>query len=82
MNLDEIDRLVKGRFETIDCASAGVDDHMYLFVTDEALSDAVKEFVVFKTKLNAAAFQVVAVDEIPKNDSGKTLYKELEKYYR
>lgn len=82
VNLDEIDRLVKGRFETIDCASAGVDDHMYLFVTDEALSDAVKEFVVFKTKLNAAAFQVVAVDEIPKNDSGKTLYKELEKYYR
>ena len=55
---------------------------MYLFVTDASLADAVKEFVVCKTKLNPAAFKAVVIDEIPKNDSGKTLYKELEKYYR
>ena len=82
VNLDEVDRLIKGKFENIDCASAGVDDHMYLFVTDASLADAVKEFVVCKTKLNPAAFKAVVIDEIPKNDSGKTLYKELEKYYR
>ena len=34
-----------------------------------------------KTKLNLAAFKVLVIDEIPKNDSGKTLYKELTKYY-
>lgn len=81
VNLDEIDRMIKGRFDNIDCASAGVDDHMYIFVTDAAFADAVKEFVVFKTKLNSAAFKTVVIDEIPKNDSGKTLYKELIKYY-
>ena len=34
-----------------------------------------------KTKLNPAAFNTIVIDEIPKNDSGKTLYKELTKYY-
>ncbi len=81
VNLDEIDRMIKGKFSDMECASAGVDDHMYLFVTDGAKADEVKEFVVFKTKLNPAAFQTVVVDEIPKNDAGKTLYKELAKYY-
>lgn len=81
VNLDEIDRMIKGKFDNIDCASAGVDDHMYIFVTDESLAERVKEFVVSKTGLNPAAFKTVVVDEIPKNDSGKTLYKELVKYY-
>ena len=82
MNLDEVDRLVKANFENIDCASAGVDDHMYLFVTDEAIAEDVKNFVVRKTGLNPAAFKAVVLEEIPKNDAGKTLYKELEPYYR
>ena len=82
VNLDEIDRLLKGKFENLECASTGVDDHMYLFVTDEAYAVQVKEFVVAKTGLNQAAFRVIVVDSIPKNDAGKTLYKELEKYYK
>ncbi len=81
VNLDEIDRLIKGKFSNIDCASAGIDDHMYLFVTDQSIADEVKEFVAAKTKLNPAAFQAIVIDEIPKNDAGKTLYKELAKYY-
>lgn len=81
VNLDEIDRLIKGRFNGIDCASAGVDDHMYIFVTDESVAEEVKNFVVFKTKLNPVAFKTIVIDEIPKNDAGKTLYKELTKYY-
>lgn len=82
VNLDEVDRMIKGKFENLECASAGVDDHMYLFVTDEAYGEQVKEFVVAKTGLNQAAFKVIVVDSIPKNDAGKTLYRELEKYYK
>ena len=77
VNLDEIDRLIKAKFNNIDGASAGVDDHMYLYVTDEAIAEAVKSFVVTKTGINSAAFKTVVVDEIPKNDAGKILYKEL-----
>lgn len=82
VNLDEVDRMIKTRFNNIDCASAGVDDHLYLFVTDEKLTKAVKDYVVEKTGLNQAAFETVVIDEIPKNDAGKTLYKELTKYYK
>ena len=80
VNLDEIDRLVKAEF-SIEMASAGKDDHLYLFVTDAKKSDPVREFVISKTKLNPAAFKAVVLDEIPKNDAGKTLYSELAKYY-
>ncbi len=80
VNLDEIDRLIKSEFE-IEVASSGVDDHLYIFVTDEKYAEKVKEFVVAKTKLNHVAFNVIVIDEIPKNDSGKTLYRELSKYY-
>lgn len=80
VNLDEIDRMIKGEFE-IEVASSGVDDHMYIFLTDETYSEKVRDFVVSKTKLNHSAFKVIVIDEIPKNDAGKTLYKELTKYY-
>lgn len=80
VNLDEVERLIKGQFG-IEAASTGMDDHMYIFVTDEEYTESVKSFVVNKTKLNPAAFKVIMIDEIPKNDSGKTLYKELTKYY-
>lgn len=80
VNLDEVDRLIKGEF-SVDVASAGVDDHMYIFVTDEKVVEPVRNFVINKTKLNPTAFKMIVIDEIPKNDSGKTLYKELTKYY-
>ncbi len=80
VNLDEIDRMIKGEFE-IEVASSGVDDHMYIFVTDEKFAEPVRDFVVLKTKLNQVAFKVIVIEEIPKNESGKTLYKELSKFY-
>lgn len=81
VNLDEIDRMIKGKFENVEIASAGMDDHMYLFVTDKTVAEEVKKFAVYKTKLNPAAFKTIVIDEVPKNDAGKTLYKELAKYY-
>lgn len=79
-NLDEIDRMVRTEFG-IEAASAGKDDHLYLFVTDAGKAEQVRDFVIGKTKLNPAAFRVVVLDEIPKNEAGKILYSKLEKYY-
>ena len=81
VNLDEVERLIKGHFEVSDAACGGIDDHMFLFVTDPDIAEDVKKFVAMKTGLNQVAFKSVVIDEIPKNDSGKTLYRELEKYY-
>lgn len=81
VNLDEVDRLIKSEFDFTECASSGIDDHMYIFVTDDSIVEDVRKFISEKTKLNATAFKVIKIDEIPKNDAGKTLYKELTKYY-
>ena len=76
VNLDEIDRLIKGKFG-IEAASAGVDDHMHIFITEEKYAADVKDFVVSKTKLNPVAFDIEVIDGIPKNDSGKIMYNLL-----
>lgn len=80
VNLDEIDRMVKGKFG-IDVVAGGIDDHMYIFITEKEYADSVREFVARKTRLNPVAFQVISINEIPKNDAGKTLYQKLERYY-
>ncbi|MBO4637528.1 MAG: AMP-binding protein [Clostridiales bacterium] len=80
VNLAEIENMIKNEF-SIETACAGKDDHLYIFITEEGISDKVKAFVVNKTKLNQAAFKVMVLEEIPKNESGKTLYKELTAYY-
>ena len=54
---------------------------MYIFVTDESRTAEVKRFLAEKTRLNPAAFHVRYLAEISKNEVGKTLYAELEKYY-
>lgn len=82
VNLDEIDRMVEMQFGHMDCASAGVDDNLYIFVTDASCLRDVEEYVADKTGFAARAIHGVAVDQIPRNDSGKVLYRELEKYYR
>lgn len=80
VSLDEMDSLIKGKY-AIEVACAGVDDHLHIFLTDESLSGEVRDYVSKITKLNPVAFQTIVIDEIPKNDSGKIKYTELEKYY-
>ncbi|MDO5548863.1 MAG: AMP-binding protein [Eubacteriales bacterium] len=77
VNLDEVDRMVKAEFEGLDCASTGNDDLMQIFITDEARKDAVMELIHDRTHLNPRAYTVRIVEEIPKNEAGKVLYKEL-----
>lgn len=81
VNLDETEQMIKEKFDDIDCACAGFDDAMYVFVTNEAIIEEVNRFITDKTGLNHIAFKVKYIDTIPKNESGKTLYIDLEKYY-
>ena len=79
VNLDETERLIKDRFPGMDCACGGMDDKMKIFVTEVGKETEVRDFVAEKTHLNFTAFDVVPIDSIPKNASGKTLYSELPK---
>lgn len=80
VNLDEVERIIKAQFAVKECACTGRDDKMTIFVVEPEsirLND-IKNFISAKTKLNVSAFQVKEIDQIPKNDSGKILYKDLE----
>ncbi|MBQ3818963.1 AMP-binding protein [bacterium] len=79
VNLDETERLIKAHFTDMECACAGIDDHMEIFITNSDSKNDVINFIADKTGLNRAAFTVNCVNEIPKNEAGKTLYKELGK---
>lgn len=82
VNLDDIERMIRARFGGADCAGAGRDDRLYLFLTEEAAVDPARRFLSEKTGLNPAAFRVLAIPEIPRNDAGKILYGELEPYMK
>jgi len=46
------------------------------------MENEIKSLVVSKTGLNPAAFKTICVLEIPKDDARKTLYMDLDKYYK
>ena len=77
VNLDEIECLIKSRFNDIECACTGTDDLLKIYLTDQKFSDEVKYYLADITKLNFSAFNVIIIDKIPSSDSGKTLYSLL-----
>jgi len=78
VNLDEAEEMVRMAFPGSDVACGGVDDQLCLFAVQENELPAMRAFLIEKTGLNPAAFRIQAVRQIPKNEAGKTLYKELE----
>ena len=78
VNLDETEHMIKSNYQNIECACTGIDDKMYIFFVGDFLIEDIKKFVSEKTKLNFAAFQVEAINEIPRNESGKIAYPALE----
>lgn len=80
VNLDEIEQLVKSKYAELDCACAGFDDELHIFVDDNDDTNQ-KNIVMYlstKTGLNPIAFHIRYMEHIPKNESGKTLYSKLD----
>lgn len=76
-NLDATEQLVKSI--TTNCACAGVDDKITVFVTESGLQEKIIKQLSEKMGLNSRAFEVKVINNIPKNDSGKIQYNELQK---
>ena len=77
VNLDETEYLIKSHFPEIDCACCGQDDAMKIFITNNNYLKEVQNFVASTSKINFSAFKVKYIEKLPKNEAGKTLYKEL-----
>lgn len=76
VNLDEVESLLKK--EGIECACAGVDDCLKVYLTDAGQKSAAEQFLVHHTGISRGGFKILVIDQIPRSDSGKVLYSKLE----
>lgn len=76
VNLDAAEQLIKVISSEVACV--GIDDKMTICMTDETKMVDVKSYISHKLGIHSSAFQVKIVKEIPKNSSGKILYRNLE----
>ena len=81
VNLDETERMLKSVFMDAEIACGGRDDCLVVYGTDIAPLEQMKKYLAEKMGLHPSGFTVKTVTKIPKNDAGKTLYRELETFH-
>jgi len=79
--LDEAEQLLKQA--GFQCVCGGKDDllKIYIVQADEAELERAIDYISQKTGLNRSAFSAFSIAEIPRSDSGKILYADLERLY-
>lgn len=78
VSLDQCERLIKTEFG-ISCACTGTDKALVVYITEPMMLDKVADFISDKVHLYKSLIKVRAIDEIPLNENGKILYRELDK---
>jgi acyl-CoA synthetase (AMP-forming)/AMP-acid ligase II len=75
VNLEEVEHLL--RSAGIDCACAGDDALLRIYITNPALGNDAVAAAQRMTQLHPSAFRACVIDNIPRNEAGKILYAEL-----
>jgi len=75
VSLDEVEQLVRAAGN--DCACAGTDDNMKIYVTMLDNKDQLRSYIAECTGINQSGFTFVHIEKIPRNESGKVLYSTL-----
>ena len=76
VSLDQSERIISEHFG-IECACTGDDTKMKIFITKEELKEEVKKLISEKTGLISTSFEVSYIESIPRFESGKINYKQL-----
>jgi len=76
INLDEIEQLILS--EGNECACTGIDDSINIFITKPEEKNHIKLYISRKTGIHSSGFKMIDIDEIPRNETGKVLYSELD----
>jgi long-chain acyl-CoA synthetase len=76
VNLDEFEHIIKSY--GYECVCLGEDDRLDIFVTDSKIDKNILfNRLMQDTELNKSAFNLIFIDTIPRNNSGKVLYYKL-----
>ena len=65
----------------IECACAGTDQRMNIYVTDATKSVQIVDYLSDTLGLFKSLFKVFVIDKILRNDTGKIQYKKLDEIY-
>lgn len=76
VSLDQSERIISEHFG-IECACTGDDQKMRIYITRPDLCDQVLDLIAEKTGLKASSFEVHAIASLPRFESGKVNYREL-----
>ncbi len=82
LNLDETEEILRKKYTSLEIVCSGVDDKLYVFIVSDKEIEGLKDYLQNKTGINQSAFKVIYLSAIPKNASGKILYKDLEEYFK
>ena len=77
ISLDQIEQKINEA--GYECACVGTDDQMKIYTTEKSNIEKINKFIAEYFDLNKSGFSIICIDTIPRNDSGKILYSELEK---
>ncbi len=80
VSLDQSERLIQQEFN-IECACAGTDKCMNIYVTDGSREQEIINYISEKTNIYKSLFRVIVIPKILRNDSGKVLYRQLDTLY-
>lgn len=75
VNLEELEQLI--RASGIDCACAGEDDKLRIYITSAERKGDVVPFVEELTGMRNSGATAIVIEKIPRNEAGKILYTEL-----
>ena len=76
ISLDYVETLLKEKLK--ECVCVGDDSKLIIYTTDKDYDENdIIDFIVGRTKIVRTVFSVRHIDEIPRSESGKILYKEL-----
>ena len=77
VSLDQIEQKINGA--GYNCACGGLDDQMKIYTTEKSNIEKINKLIADYFNLNKSLISIIYIDKIPRNDSGKILYSELEK---
>lgn len=76
ISLDELEQMIKAKYD-LDCVCTGDDEKMNVFITIESKTSEISKFIIEKTGLFHKAFEVQFILEIPRNEYGKVIFKNI-----
>jgi acyl-CoA synthetase (AMP-forming)/AMP-acid ligase II len=75
VNLEEVEQLIRNA--GIECACAGDDEMLRIYITSPALRKDVVSLAQRLTNLHHSVLRAFVIDRIPRNEAGKIIYAEL-----